>query len=69
MACVANACLDASGHGNPDAFPVPPEMQGQELEVTVYVDPLDYIRMRTIGGIIERYPCIRVGVGSMENSA
>lgn len=47
---VVDACLDVSGTLDPDALPLPPEMQGHELQIAIFVDNLDCIRMRAIGG-------------------
>ncbi len=48
--CVVNACLDETGRFNPEALPLWPEMEGHELDIVVYVDMFDCIRMRAIGG-------------------
>lgn len=48
--CVMDACLDESGRLTPDALPLSPEMEGHELSICVYVDMLDRIHMRAIGG-------------------
>ncbi len=52
--CVVDACLDVSGRGTPDALPLPLEMQNHEVEIIVYVDHLDCIRMRAIGSYARR---------------
>jgi hypothetical protein len=52
--CMVNAYLDLSGRSNPDALPLPREMQNHELQIVVYVDYLDCIRMRAIGGYTSR---------------
>jgi hypothetical protein len=48
--CVVDTCLDNSGRLIPDALPLWPEMEGHELSICVYVDRLDRIHMRAIGG-------------------
>jgi hypothetical protein len=48
--CVVDACLDESGRLTPNALPLWPEMEGHELLICVYVDRLDRIHMRAIGG-------------------
>lgn len=48
--CVVNVLLDASENGNPEMLPLPPQMEGHELETEIYVDCLNCIRMRAIGG-------------------
>jgi len=52
--CMVDACLDVSGWNNPDALPLPVEMKNHELEIVVYLDCLDCIRMRAIGGYLPR---------------
>lgn len=48
--CVVDACLDETGRFIPEALPLWPEMEGHELSIIVYVDRLDCVRMRAIGG-------------------
>ncbi len=48
--CVIDACLDASGFKNPGTLPLHPQMRGQEIRIIVYVDTLNCIHMRAIGG-------------------
>lgn len=48
--CSVDACLDSSGLQNPEALPLFPEMEGHELRVVVYVDCLNRIWMKAIGG-------------------
>jgi hypothetical protein len=48
--CVIEACLDVTGRSNPDALPLWPEMEGHELYIDIYVDNLNRILMRAIGG-------------------
>jgi hypothetical protein len=52
--CMVDVCLDFSGWSNPDALHLPLEMQNHELEIVVYLDRLDCIRMRAIGGYSPR---------------
>ena len=48
--CIVDVSLDPSGHKNPDALPLFPEMKGHALRIAVYVDSLDRIHMKAVGG-------------------
>lgn len=45
-------CLDFTGDTIPETIPLPSEMKGQKIELTLYLDELDCVRMRAIGGYL-----------------
>jgi hypothetical protein len=47
---IVDTDLDLSGSICPDVLQLPSEMQGQELWIEIYVDRLNCIHMRAIGG-------------------
>lgn len=48
--CFVDVCLDFTGTSAPDIISLPNEMKDNEVQITLYLDELDCIRLRAIGG-------------------
>lgn len=53
--CEVNARLDEFGDNYPTVIPFPLQMEGQKIEIVIYMDSLGHIHMRAIGG----YACLQ----------